>query len=356
MWQCLYLLLLLGASICCIAVSLSQRASPRILNIQSLGTTTSNLPNIYRDGGGGGKISGINFIIFSDGLYTSGGVPKSDNSNLLNFSSNSLAASNYDGRAIQDLFDFGTPHKGPKQQIPYYYNGGENDFTTAIWPNQGITTLCGDICGVSFPSVINRTAISAGQDSRSISLTAYGPVVTRPTQRLFVRGEPLFGGFGTLVGTDGYLYLFAAITKTADNSNGLKMARVRQNAFADRSQYQYWNGNSWSSKMPEFLGTLYGPGTGDLFYSAYLGQYVLMFQADDAAIDRNVYVSYSAALDRGWSTPQAIYQISTLPGGYSYSFHAYANYDLSGRVIPLTWSEYAPPNTFPISMASLTFA
>ncbi|KAM7189448.1 hypothetical protein V8F33_010031 [Rhypophila sp. PSN 637] len=378
MWQCLYLLLLLGASICCIAGSPAQRPSPRILNIQSLGSTTSNLPNIYRDGGGGGKINGINFIIFSDSLYTSGGVPKSDNSNLVNFSSNSLAASNYDGRAIQSLFDFGTTQKGPKQQIPYYYDGGENDFTTAIWPNQGIATLCGGICGVSFPSVINRTAISAGQDSRSvlyntsiqISLTAFGPVVTRPTQRLFIRGEPLFGGFGTLVGTDGYLYLFATITKTAD-SNGVKMARVRQHSFADRSQYQYWNGNSWSSKMPayadggaanifsysqEFLGILYGPGTGDLFYSTYLGQYVLMFQADDPAIDRNVYVSYSAAVDRGWSTPRAIYQTSTLPGGYSYSFHAYPNYDSSGRVIPLSWSEYAPPNTYIISMASLTFA
>ncbi|KAM7213553.1 hypothetical protein V8F06_011050 [Rhypophila decipiens] len=110
------------------------------------------------------------------------------------------------------------------------------------------------------------------------------------------------------------------------------------------------------SYSQEFLGILYGPGTGDLFYSAYLGQYVLMFQADDPAIDRNVYVSYSAALDRGWSTPQAIYQTSTLPGGYSYSFHAYANYDSSGRVIPLSWSEYAPPNTYIISMASLTFA
>lgn len=41
------------------------------------------------------------------------------------------------------------------------------------------------------------------------------------------------------------------------------------------------------SYLQEFLSTLYGPGTGNLFYSAYLGQYVLMFQANDAAIDRN---------------------------------------------------------------------
>jgi hypothetical protein len=398
-----YYQLFLGLTviICCKAHLHEQRELPQVPRVEAIGTTISNFPNIYRDGGGGGKINGLNLMIFSDGIYTSGGLPGSDNSNWVNFTSNSIAASNYDGGGPQSLSDFGTISKGPKQQIPYYYNDGEDDFVTGIWPNQGITTLCDGLCGVSFPEVVNRTAIAAGLDSAGrlyntpvqISLTAYGPVVTRPKQKLFTRHEPLFGTFGTLAGVDGYLYLFASITHTS-KSNGLKMARVPQSSWFDRSRFEYWDGSSWTSHIPpydddgaanilnysqEFYGTLYGPGTGDLFFSSYLKMYVLLFQADNAAIDNHgmsvflskyrplmqvslltlvlhvVYVSYSTQLESGWSTPRAIYEIDVLPGGYSYSFHAYPNYESSGRVIPLSWSEWSPPSTYFIAMANLTF-
>jgi len=304
----LWLLALLPASASAGPAHSRKRADPSVTSVTMLGNTTSNLPNIYRDGGGGGSVAGRHLMMFSDGLYTTGGPPAADGSNVAGFTSNSIACSDCDGKGITSLEDFGSLDKGPVQAISYFTNGGENDFDTGIWPNQGIATLCDGACGVSFPQVVNRTAIRNGEDAVAslyntgvqITWGDSGPVATRPTQSLFKRGEPNFGTFGTLVGVDGYLYLFAIITKTAA-SNGMKMARVSQGSWADRSQYQYWDGSAWVGQIPTYddggkanifnytedvFGTSYGPGTGRLFFSVHYRMYLLMFQAD-AGIDNN---------------------------------------------------------------------
>jgi hypothetical protein len=71
-----------------------------------------------------------------------------------------------------------------------------------------------------------------------------------------------------------------------------------------------------------------------------------------------VYMSYSNhnEITRGWSRPERIYEIPRLYNGYSYAFHAYPNYDPTGRVVPFSWTEFAMPNTFHISMANATFS
>ncbi len=275
-------------------------------SVKSLGLATSSFPNIYRDGGGGGAINGLNFLMFSDGIYTSDGKPPQSNlGNWKNFTSNSIVVSGYQGAPITSFTDFGTVDKGPNQQIPYFYNNGEDDGKCGIWPNQNIVTLCNGGCGVSFPEVIDRAKEGAGQDGRLyntaavISVGAFGPYVSRPTQSLFKAGEPYFGTFAAYAGNDGYLYLLAKITQT-QSSNGLKLARVPSNSYADRSQYQYWNGNNYVSTMPAYddggaanvlkysqnpFGTAFGPGSGDVFWSQVYGVYILLFQADDAALD-----------------------------------------------------------------------
>lgn len=188
-------------------------ALPPKASAKLLGNTKASLPNIYRDGGGGGKVNGLNLMIFSDGLYSSNGQKvDAKNSNLGNFTSNSISVSGYQGQPIEQLTEFGTTEKGPFQQVPYFYNGGESDGGTAVWPNQGITTLCNGGCGVSFPQVVDRNAIKANQPADvyntaiEIGMSGYGPTVKRPVQKLFVRGEPTFGTFGALPGIDGYLY------------------------------------------------------------------------------------------------------------------------------------------------------
>ena len=291
---------------CKASLALQPRAKlPPQTNVKFIGRTTSNLPNIFRDGGGGGKINGLNFMIFSDGIYTTNGqVPAKDFSNWANFSSNSIACSNFDGKGITSLTDFGTPEQGPWEQIPFFEANGENNSDNGIWPDQGFATLCNGTCGVSFPLVVDRSLTGQGKDGAiyntgiEVQLSAYRLLVSRPTQTLFKAGEPLYGTFGTLVGIDGYLYTFAAITKTA-KGNGLKMARVPQGDWDDRSKYEFWTGRKWTTSIPAYddassnifswseglLGTQFGPGTGDLVFSDYYEHYLLFFVSDAAALD-----------------------------------------------------------------------
>lgn len=369
-------------------------------SVQYLGVTSSNLPNEYRDGGGGGQINGLNFMMFSDGIYTSSGVPQDNLSNWANFTSNSIACSGYKGAAITSLTDYGTAAKGPYQTIPFFYSKGESESATGIWPNQNIVTLCSGSCGVSFPLVVNRTAINAGSTdavlyNTGVQITLNGdvPVATRPTQSLFVHGEPQYGSFSAMAGIDGYLYMFARITGTT-NSDGIKLARVPQTAWSDRSQYRYWNGASFGTTSPatddggaanilswsqDIFGTRYGPEYGDLFYSTYYGYYIMIFQSAAAALDPSgklhhhncylvrhnyllcanhglVYMTYSSSLTGGWSTPVSIYQIPSISDGYSYSLHAYPQYDSTQRVVPLSWSTYSQSQSYSIKMANITFS
>lgn len=167
-------------------------------------------------------------------------------------------------------------------------------------------------------------------------------------------------------------FSFAQVTGLANGANGLKMARVPQASYSDRSQYQFWTGKDYSSNLPKLDdagaanifnfsqggldGKNHGPGTGDLFFNNLYGVYMLLFQADNAATDDNVYMSYSSELTSGWSKSEAITKVDRLDGGYTYSFHAYPNYDPTHKVIPLSWSAFAPPNDFEIHMANVTFS
>ncbi|KAB5522860.1 hypothetical protein GE09DRAFT_1195094 [Coniochaeta sp. 2T2.1] len=278
-----FILALLSSLVTSVPVLVKPMANPLDPKprIQYLGLTTSNLPRIYRDGGGGGRINGKDFLIFSDGIYTSDGRVPADNGlgNWANFSSNSIACSNCHGKGITSLQDFRTQQKGPKQQIPFFYASVEDDQKTAVWPDQGIATLCGGSCGVSFPVVVNRTEIGAGRNGDlyntgiQITVTNKEPIVKRPTQGLFSRGELLFGSFGTLVG-----------------------------------------------------------------------------------IDSVVYLSYTTDLSTGWSTPAAIYTLPPVTSEYNYAFHAYSNYDSTGKVIPISWTQYSTTDSYQIAMANVTFA
>lgn len=343
---------------------------PPTYSVVPLGDTTSTIPNIYRDGGGGGKINGLNFIWFADGITTTGGVPDTTSlDNWVNFSSNSIAYSEYNGGGPTVLEDFGTT--SPRQQIPYFYGHGEDDSTTAIWPNNNFATLCNGGCGVGFPPVTDRASESLMYNTVvQIEIGAFGPVATRPVQTLFTAREPQFGSFSCFLGVDGYLYTFASITNTAA-SNGLKMARVPNTEPSTLSAYEYWSGSEWTTTMPayddggvsnifsfssDFSGVEYGPGEGDIFYNPFYEVYMIIFGLTDAAIDNGVYLTYSSSLTSGWSTPELIYTTPTLSGGYNYNVHAYPMYDPTGRVIPISWTQYAGGSTYYNAFANVTFS
>lgn len=274
-------------------------------SVSVIGLETSNLgPNLYRDGGGGAIINGLNIVWYSDGIWTKGGAPTAGLDNWLNFSSNSITVSSYQGAGINNMFDFGTTDKGPNQQVPFFYESGEGDNSHGIWPNQNLVTLCGGGCAVGFPEVVDRRTEDGASllynTAVRIEFNAYGPVVTRPVKALFNAGEPTYGSFCSHNGLDGYIYMYAKITQTS-GSNGLKLARVPNTQYHQRSEYQYWDGNAWVGQIPAYdnadantfswsqnqFGTYYGPGYGDVFWSDISNTYVMLFQSGAPALDDN---------------------------------------------------------------------
>jgi hypothetical protein len=75
------------------AAGLKPRASlPPTYTVQDLGLSQNpGFPNLYRDGGGGAKINGVNIIAFSDSFVTDG----APTGNLKTFVSNTFAYTGY---------------------------------------------------------------------------------------------------------------------------------------------------------------------------------------------------------------------------------------------------------------------
>ncbi|CAK7236499.1 hypothetical protein SCUCBS95973_009627 [Sporothrix curviconia] len=356
------------------------------------GQQQSNFPHIFRDGGGGGTVGGKHLIIFADGMYTRG-EPPSDPKRIVSFVSNSIAVAgdaNSHGSppTLARVTDQGTPDRGPAQAVPFLTDQGETAMGTAIWPNHNIATMPGTngTVGVAYSEVIDRelfkqqkfallynTPLEIHIDARS----GY-PAVTRPCKSLFVVGEPMFGSFCVVYpelmpdGGDGYLYLFGRVSEAANpESNGLKLARVRRQGFADRSQFEFWDGQRFGPTMPalddggaasvlhysqEAFGKHYGPGSGDVWWSAAHGCYIMLLQNGAAAIDPSIYLSHSTSLTGGWSKPVCIYKMPRFEDGYSYCFHAYPNMDPTGRVVPISWTQDSKSRSCRIHVGEVLFS
>jgi hypothetical protein len=320
-----------------------------------LGNSTSSFSNIFRDGGGGGQIGDKHFVVFADGIETSGGYPLDDNSNMRGFQSNSIASVDFNrnNNGPYTLREFGT-NGIPNLFVPFFKD--EEPSKTAIWPNSNIATLIDGHTAVAFYPVIDRTS---GPDFKEIygtgveiTIRPHGPTATRPIKALFKSDEVNYGLFSTMPGIDGFLYMFGVITNT--NANGIKMARVPQTSVFDRSKYQYWNGTNWtmtvtpyddggkanifSYSAQDFSGKNHGPSSGDIFFSRHYGVYMLIFQG--MGIDPIVYMAYSKKLERGWSKPISLFKTPTLENGYNYNVHAYPAYDITQKIIPISWTQY----------------
>ncbi|CAK7244901.1 MAG: hypothetical protein STHCBS139747_006464 [Sporothrix thermara] len=370
------------------------------------GQQQSNFPHIFRDGGGGGTVGGKYLIIFADGTYTKGEPPTQPN-RIVSFVSNSVAvvgdagspfssntaaagsaASGSSQPTLARVTDTGSPDRGPAQAVPFLTDQGESAMGTAIWPNHNIAALPGTngTVGVGYTEVIDRnlfrqqkfgllynTPLEIHIDERSGR-----PVVSRPCKSLFVVGEPMFGSFCVVYpelmpdGGDGYLYLFGRVSEAANpQSNGLKLARVQRQGFADRSQFEFWDGQRFGPQMPalddggaasvfrysqEAFGKHYGPGSGEIWWSAAHGTYVMVFQNGAAAVDNSIYLSHSTSLTGGWSKPVCIYKIPRYEDGYSYCFHAYPNMDPTGRVVPISWTQDSKSRFCTIHTGELIFS
>jgi hypothetical protein len=332
-----------------------QATLPPRFTHQLLGNSISSFSNIFRDGGGGGQIGGTHFVVFADGIKTSGGYPCDDSSNMQGFQSNSIASVDFgkNNNGPYTLRDFGASGV-PQLFVPFFSD--EEPTKTAIWPNSNISTLHDGNTGVAFYPVLDR---ASGPDFKEIygtgveiTIGPHRPTATRPIKALFRSDEVKYGLFSSMPGIDGFLYMFGSITKT--DANGIKMARVPQTSVFDRSTYQYWNGTDWTMTVTpyddggkanifnysanDFSGNKHGPNCGDIFFSGHYGVYMLIFQS--MGIDPAVYMAYSKKLESGWSKPISLFNTPMLENGYNYNVHAYPAYDSTQKVIPISWTQY----------------
>lgn len=100
-----------------------------------------------------------------------------------------------------------------------------------------------------------------------------------------------------------------------------------------------------AQKSP-FNNQTYGPGSGDIFFSAYFQTYVCIFQG--AGTYSHFFLSYSTSglLTGPWTTPELLFdtEVDDLCKVYSpnyelnYAGHAYPMWDVSGRTVLVSWS------------------
>ncbi len=416
------------------------RVGPFTVRVRSLGQQQSNFPHVFRDNGGGGTVDGQHLIIFADSTYTRGASPAVDPRGVVGFVSNSLAVLGdcmSATTAITRVVDTGTAAHGPALAVPFLTEQGESPTGTAVWPNQNIAPVGRDASrGIAFPEVIDRelyraqkppllynTAIEirladglpgrgpggpgVGGAEKRHSAGVPQPVVRRAVKSLFVAGEPMFGSFAVYYDGDGrafpgeqrreddegWLYLVARVSEAhSPRSNGLKLARVRPHAWADRAQYTFWDGERFGAAVPamddggaanvlhwdtDVFGRHYGPASGDVWWVPAAaahgagggggGAFVALFQSEAAAVDNGVYVAWSTqGLTRGWSAPTRVWAMPRAPDGFSYGLHAYPNMATaadggggsgsgSGHVVPITWTRDSKTDSCSIQTGEVHF-
>ncbi|KAK3056483.1 hypothetical protein LTS18_011682 [Coniosporium uncinatum] len=132
----------------------------------------------------------------------------------------------------------------------------------------------------------------------------------------------------------------------------MKVARVAEASIGDRSKYAYWNGTQWVAKPPAAANQVsnifdynvggYGPGTGDIFWSAYFGTWLAVF-FDGLSPNGTFRLMYSTngKITGPWSTYQNLYVTRGCSGcgvSYNYASHAYPGVDRTGKTLLLGWT------------------
>lgn len=311
-----------------------------------------NFPNMYRDGGGGITVAGVNLMTFSDTYTTNGGLTGSWTSFVAN--TYSYAGTNASDATMMKSFGSGGKPNLAVSLLPNEtfvgsngryciwpsnslipYNVGGQDVAVGVMPM--LTNLVGGIMNLNYNTLVQ------------VAMTATGPVTTRLVPALFYATEIPYGSFGLLKGPDGYTYLFA------EDTTGLKAARVQSlpaAAITKRTLYQYYNAGNWTKQMPaigdtssnifnysaNYFGTIVGPASGEIFFSPYHNTYVIVFM--NGFVDGTFLAAYSTtgAITGPWTKEQVIYQPPWPEASWNYAGHAYPGMDPSGSTLTLSYT------------------
>ncbi|TVY36703.1 hypothetical protein LOCC1_G008731 [Lachnellula occidentalis] len=296
---------------------------------------------ITRDGGGGGTIDGTHIINFSD-TGAKGGY----------FVSNSIATTDTDGTT---LTDYGTEY--PLQQWPLETDEkAPTGHRTAIWPNTNIVSGCNGTCGYTVANVIDMS-MTLPYDAQNLYSTLAKitlasnktPSVERIAPQFWKTDQINFGIYGLANTRDGSgdIYMFAVTS----SKGGMKVAKVAEASIADTTKYTYWDGSTWATTAPSASDTTSeifsngdsGISTGDVFWSAYYGCWLAVFN-DSMQPDNTFRVMYSTTeeLTGAWSTTSTtLFTTGGCKGcatPYNYATHAYPDVDSTGKTLLLGWT------------------
>jgi hypothetical protein len=171
----------------------------------------------------------------------------------------------------------------------------------------------------------------------------------------------MYGSFNMMLNPfDNKIYYFAA-----DGESGLKVARSAVDAYADVSQWEFYDGQSWNAGAsarlsPDSTGNIIDGyfSSGNVFWSEKYNTFMIVYMTSYA--DNKLYYRYikdsSASITGEWSDEYLLVDTSNkLNGGYGYNYagHAYPDFtqDASELLLSITLSDGMTPFFYQAQLA-----
>jgi len=316
-------------------------ASVTVTSVVSLGNQSDpHLAPTYpsRDGGAVGSLGGKIVWFWSDTTYTKNGA-------FAGFYGNTGAY----GTAGNPLL-----LNGPQQQaIPFtsqeqaFNNAHSNNPRVVLWPKSGVIETSAGVGVIFVPKgywgstsdpTPNRGIVVA-----NVTIGANGPVVTRLSDTpIFPDGTPSYGSVAAAKDSN-YLYLYSA-DKIDTYTSATYLARVPLSSATTKSSFQYYNAatKTWGSVAPAtsdkskaIFTTTFGID-GNVFYSSYLKQWILIF---NYRADGKVNLRSAPAPEGPWSQDTLLYTPPPSSVSYIYGTTGTDLYDTTGKsaAVDFTW-------------------
>ena len=228
-------------------------------------------PHLSRDGGKGGVINGQNVFIFCDTATFS-----DIDWEWLDFISNSVAIDRGMNAAHEQALNFEledavgqwsddigrlrgfAPMTTAEQSYSIKMPGGGDRY--AVWPGSSLIPLNATHGPMYANLIFDKVdmATQAYQLARLrntllvVSTSYFDPSSTRALNQIFTEDELAWGSLGCILSwgksspgvNEGKIHVFAAI------EHGVLTGRVEVKDFLEKSRYEFWDGDEWTSEMP----------------------------------------------------------------------------------------------------------
>jgi len=158
------------------------------------------------------------------------------------------------------------------------------------------------------------------------------PLAEHPTL-LFEDGDPAFGSAAVIHGD--YLYSYGC--KLREDQKPCKLGRVEIEHLYDRSRWQYFAGDAWSSNIDAASTVFNGNDMMTVGWNAYLGRYLAVYSR---VFSNSVVMRTAETLEGPWSSEEVLFTAQKpLVGDNVYDALAHAEYARDdGRIIYVTYS------------------